>query len=170
MVFRKIFRALGRVFGFKKRKKRRASRVRKRARRRMRPVFRRKTRGYHRKKILRRKKRILKHKTRRRPKKLVPRAVHRTKAAKKPAKTPWVPAGEISHYFPKVKAAVFKCRVPLAIGDAIWVKGKNTDFKQTVGSMQIDRKPIERASKGQEIGLEVFQDVRVGDQVFLTRI
>lgn len=170
MVFRKILRALGRVFGFKKRKKRRASRVRKRARRRMRPVSRRKTRGYHRKKILRRKKRILKHKTRRRPKKLVPRAVHRTKAAKKPAKIPWVPAGEISHYFPKVKAAVFKCRVPLAIGDAIWVKGKNTDFKQTVGSMQIDRKPIERASKGQEIGLEVFQDVRVGDQVFLTRI
>ncbi|MDD5138497.1 MAG: translation elongation factor-like protein [Candidatus Omnitrophica bacterium] len=96
--------------------------------------------------------------------------MHRTKAAKKPAKIPWVPAGEISHYFPKVKAAVFKCRVPLAIGDAIWVKGKNTDFKQTVGSMQIDRKPIERASKGQEIGLEVFQDVRVGDQVFLTRI
>jgi len=36
--------------------------------------------------------------------------------------------------------------------------------------MQIDRKPIERASKGQEIGLEVFQDVRPGDQVFLTRI
>lgn len=170
MVFKKIFRALGRVFGFKKRKKRRVSRVRKHARKRMRPVSRRKTRGHHRKKILRRKKRVLKHKTRRYPRKLVHRAVHRPKTAKKPAKIPWVPAGEISHYFPKVKAAVFECRVPLAIGDAIWVKGRNTNFKQTVGSMQIDRKPIERAAKGQEIGLEVFQDVRAGDQVFLTRI
>lgn len=170
MVFRKIFRALRRVLGFKKRKKRRASRVHKHARRHRRPVSRRRPRHLHRRKTLRRKKRSVRHKTRRRPEKPAHRATRLSKAAKRPAKSPWVPAGEISHYFPKVKAAVFKCRAPLAIGDAIWVKGRNTDFRQTVGSMQIDRKPIERASKGQEIGLEVFKDVRPGDQVFLTRI
>ncbi|QAT18015.1 hypothetical protein BU251_04460 [Candidatus Velamenicoccus archaeovorus] len=78
-------------------------------------------------------------------------------------------AGDITHYFPKVKAAVFKCRVPLAIGDAVWVKGRNTDFRQTVGSMQIDRRPIERAVKGQEIGLEVFKDVHEGDGIYLAK-
>jgi len=169
MVFRKIFRALGLVLGFKKRKKRRASRVRKYARKRRRPVSRRRTRHLHRRKALRRQKRSVRHKTRRRPGKPAHRATRASKAAKRPAKSPWVPAGEITHYFPKVKAAVFKCRAALAIGDAIWVKGKDTDFRQTVGSMQIDRKPIERASKGQEIGLEVLRDVHEGDRVYLAK-
>ena len=169
MVFRKIFRALGRVLGFRKRKKRRASRVRRYARRRRRPVSRRRPRYLHRRKALRRKKRAVRHKTHRRPGKPAHRAARPSKAAKRPAKSPWVTAGEISHYFTKVKAAVFKCRVALAIGDAIWVKGKNTDFRQTVGSMQIDRKPIERASKGQEIGLEVLRDVYEGDRVYLAK-
>ncbi|MDD5019719.1 MAG: translation elongation factor-like protein [Candidatus Omnitrophica bacterium] len=97
------------------------------------------------------------------------RASRPSKTAKSHAKTPWIPAGEISHYFPKVKAAVFKCRVPLAIGDAVWIKGKNTNFRQTVGSMQIDRKPIERASKGQEIGLGVLRDVCEGDGIYLAK-
>jgi len=175
MVFKKFLKALGRVFGFKKRKKRRPSIAKRHARRR--PVSRRRIRFSHRKISSRKKKRVVRHKARRkarklrrRPRRPAPKAPRPAKAKNKAAKTPWVPAGEITHYFPKVKAAVFKCRVPLAIGDAIWVKGKNTDFRQTVGSMQIDREPIERAAKGQEIGLEVFKDVHEGDQVFLTRL
>lgn len=59
-----------------------------------------------------------------------------------------------------------KLKKPLVLGEPVWVKGKITDFRQTVGSMQIDRKPIEKARPGQEIGLEVFREVRQGDAVY----
>jgi len=65
-----------------------------------------------------------------------------------------------------VNAAVVKLKKPLALGEPIWIKGKTTDFRQTAGSMQINRKPIEKARPGQEIGLEVFREVRPGDTVY----
>ncbi len=168
MVLRKFFKALGRVFGFKKRKKRRAPRKKRQVCPRRRPVSHRKKGRFHRETATRKKKRVVKRVKRPRPH--ARRAVRPKKIQKRSNKSPWVPAGEISHYFPKVKAAVLRCRAPLAIGDAIWIKGTSTDFRQTIGSMQIDRKAIVRAKRGQEIGLEVFSDVRVGDRVFLTRV
>jgi|GEM_PF-112255 len=74
--------------------------------------------------------------------------------------------GEITHYFPKVRAAVVTCKKQISIGDAIRIKGSSTDFRQTVGSLQIDRSPIISAKKGQEVGLEVMRDVRPGDKVY----
>ncbi len=79
------------------------------------------------------------------------------------------PAAEITHYFPKVRAAVLKLSRPLSIGDPIWIKGRTTDFRQTVGSLQIDRRPITTARPGQDVGLEVMRDVRQGDKVFSLR-
>jgi len=76
-------------------------------------------------------------------------------------------AAEITHYFPKVRAAVLKLRRPLRLGDPIWIKGHTTDFRQTIGSLQIDRKPITTARPGQDVGLEVLREVRQGDKVFL---
>jgi len=78
------------------------------------------------------------------------------------------PAAEITHYFPKVHAAVLKLKRPLRIGDPVWIKGRATDFRQTVGSLQINREPITIARPGQDVGLEVLREVRQGDQVFLT--
>ena len=88
--------------------------------------------------------------------------------AKKPAK-PKRPQkgflGEITHYFPKVRAAVIKLSDSLSVGDRIKIKGHTTDFVQTVTSLQIDRVPIQVAKKGDEIGLQVDSRVRRGDQV-----
>lgn len=74
--------------------------------------------------------------------------------------------GEITHYFPKVRAAVVSCKKQISIGDAVRIKGSSTDFRQTVGSLQIDRSPIVSAKKGQEVGLEVLRDVKPGDKVY----
>jgi len=74
--------------------------------------------------------------------------------------------GEITHYFPKVRAAVIKLKAPLVTGDSIKIKGHTTDFKQAVTSMQIDRVPISQAKKGQEIGLLVDSRVRQCDLVY----
>jgi hypothetical protein len=78
-------------------------------------------------------------------------------------------AGTVTHYFPKVNAAVIQCKKSLSIGEPIWIKGATTNIRQTVGSMQIDRKPIDRARAGQEIGLEVFKEVRPGDNVYIVK-
>lgn len=74
--------------------------------------------------------------------------------------------GTVTHYFPKVRAAVVKLKAPLAIADAVKIKGHTTDFKQNVTSLQIDRVPINSAKKGQVIGLLVDSRVRQHDVVY----
>ena len=91
------------------------------------------------------------------------------KATKKPGLTKQEKAdliGKVTHYFPKVRAAVIKLKVPLAIGDTIKIKGHTTDFTQNITSMQIDRVPINSAKKGDEIGVLVISRVRRNDTVF----
>ncbi len=82
----------------------------------------------------------------------------------KPAKTKII--GTITHYFPKVRAAVVKLKAPLSVGDNIKIKGHSTDITQTADSIQIDRTAINSAKKGQEIGLLVNSRVRQGDIVY----
>lgn len=82
------------------------------------------------------------------------------------AKVPRDLIGEITHYFGHVNAAVVKLKRGLAVGDTIRVKGHTTDFSQTVTSIQLDHQPLSEGKKGQEIGMEVTERVRTGDQVF----
>lgn len=77
-----------------------------------------------------------------------------------------IAAGIITHYFPKVRAAVVKLKSSLTIGDIIKIKGHTTDFTQTVISIQIDNVPINLAKKGQEIGLLVNSRVRQHDVIY----
>ncbi|MFA4889180.1 MAG: hypothetical protein WC628_06370 [Candidatus Omnitrophota bacterium] len=74
--------------------------------------------------------------------------------------------GKVTHYFPKVNAAVIKLNVALAAGDSIKIKGHTSDFIQKITSMQIDHVSIDAAKKGDEIGLLVDSRVRQGDKVF----
>jgi len=77
------------------------------------------------------------------------------------------PIGAVTHFFPKVDAAVIQVkRGPIHLMDVLSFRGPSTDFNQTIGSMQIDRKPIEVANSGQEIGVQVKDRVREGDLVF----
>jgi len=74
--------------------------------------------------------------------------------------------GNIVHYFSKINVAVVQLTLPLSIGDRIQIKGPLTDFEQTVDSMQIDRKVIQRAEGGQSIGLKVIQPAREKDVLY----
>ena len=75
--------------------------------------------------------------------------------------------GSVTHYFPRPKAAVVRIQKgAVALGDTLQFVGKTTNFKQKVESLQIDRKPIQEARKGQEIGLQVKARVRPNDQVY----
>jgi len=75
--------------------------------------------------------------------------------------------GVITHYFPKVDAAVVKLtKAGLSIGDKIVIKGHTSDFKEKVDSIQLDHEPIQNAEKNMEIGLKVKAKVREHDVVY----
>ena len=94
-------------------------------------------------------------------------AIKKKKApAKKAPAVQGLVLGAITHYFPKVRAAVIKLKKPLSVGDTIRIKGHTTDFTETVNSLQIDRVPITSAKKGMEIGLLVNSRVRQHDIVY----
>ena len=74
--------------------------------------------------------------------------------------------GEVTNFFDHVKAAAVKLNAPLKVGEKIKIKGGEVEFNQTVESMQIDRKEVIAAKKGDEIGLIVDKKVRKGYKVF----
>jgi len=77
--------------------------------------------------------------------------------------------GVVSNYFEHVNAAAIKLTKPLKVGDKIQIKGGETDFEQKVESMQIDKKKVDKAKKGDEIGIIISQKVRKGYKVFKTK-
>ncbi len=74
--------------------------------------------------------------------------------------------GEITHFYPNIMVAVVKVVKDIKVGDKISIEGHATSFEQTIESMQIDRKPISAAKKGQEIGLKVDNLVKEKDKIF----
>ncbi len=74
--------------------------------------------------------------------------------------------GRISHYFGNIGVAVIELFKPLKIGDTVRIVGGETDFSQTVESMEVDHKKIEEAKKGDSVGFKVAQKVREGYKVY----
>ncbi|MEO0094686.1 MAG: hypothetical protein ABIL46_06455 [candidate division WOR-3 bacterium] len=75
--------------------------------------------------------------------------------------------GKVTHYFNKIGVAVIELTEDeLNVGDTIHIKGHTTDFQQVVNSMQIEHKPIEKAKKGESIGMKVDSVVHEKDQVY----
>ncbi|MDD5331319.1 MAG: translation elongation factor-like protein [Candidatus Nanoarchaeia archaeon] len=74
--------------------------------------------------------------------------------------------GTIETYFSKVGVVAVTLSGDLKVGDKIKIKGANTDFEQEVISMQIDRKPIAHAKKGDSVGIKVFDVVRKSDKIY----
>jgi len=74
--------------------------------------------------------------------------------------------GEVTNFFEHVNAAAIKLTAPLKIGETIEFRGGEIDFEQKVESMQIQRKSVKEAKKGDEIGILVKGKVRKGYKVF----
>jgi len=75
--------------------------------------------------------------------------------------------GKITHYFSNVGVAVLKLTNTLKVGDKIHIKGISADFEQEVTSMQVDRKPIEEAKTGDDVGMKVDEPVKGNEKVYL---
>jgi len=74
--------------------------------------------------------------------------------------------GKITHYFGKIGVAIIEASKEIKVGDTIHIKGSTSDFEQSVDSMQVEHENVEKAKKGDVIGLKVKDKVREGDEVY----
>ena len=75
--------------------------------------------------------------------------------------------GVVSSYFDHVGVAAIKLSGSVKVGNRVHIKGHTTNFRKKIGSMQIDREKVEKAKKGDHIGIKVTKKVRPNDKVFL---
>ena len=74
--------------------------------------------------------------------------------------------GKVTHFFGKISVAVIELSAELKVGDKIRFKKGVESFDQAVSSMQIEHAPVQKAKKGQAIGMMVAQPVHEGAEVF----
>ncbi len=74
--------------------------------------------------------------------------------------------GEIFSYFSKIGVAAIKLMSILRKGDKVHIMGHTTDFKQVIGGMQIEHKKVDKAKKGDDLGIKVKDRVRPGDKIY----
>lgn len=74
--------------------------------------------------------------------------------------------GKITHYFDKIQVAIVELKDTISMGDEIHIKGHSVDFTQKVESIQIEKNPVEKAGKGEVIGLKVKEKVKPNDIVY----
>ena len=70
--------------------------------------------------------------------------------------------GKVVHWYNKIGVAVVKLLGPLKVGDRIKVKKGETEFEDSVVSMQLDHAPVSAAKKGQEIAIKLSQPAKDG--------
>lgn len=74
--------------------------------------------------------------------------------------------GKVVHFYNKISVAVLSLEGELRVGDVVHFAGKNTDFTQTITSLQVEHQPLEVAATGSDVGLKTDQTVREGDLVY----
>ena len=75
--------------------------------------------------------------------------------------------GVVKGYLDKISVAIIELSGALKKGDKIRIKGGTTDFEQSVESMQIEHAPVDKAKKGDGIGLKVADKCRNNDRVYV---
>ncbi|MTK63444.1 MAG: hypothetical protein F8N15_02645 [Methanobacterium sp.] len=75
--------------------------------------------------------------------------------------------GEVVNYYKRVNAAEIRLWDDIKVGDSLVIQGQTTgSIEQTVESMQINGKPVNNGSKGQNVAIHFTDTVRPGDHVY----
>lgn len=75
--------------------------------------------------------------------------------------------GEITHYFGHIDVGIIEISAGgLSLGDRISIRGHTTGFEQAIESMQIEHEEVDKAGKGDVIGIKVKEKVRPHDKVY----
>lgn len=73
--------------------------------------------------------------------------------------------GKVTHFYDNLEVAIVELEATLKVGDKVKFEGHGADFEQEITSLQIEHKPVEKASAGEVIGLKTEQKVREGTVV-----
>jgi hypothetical protein len=73
--------------------------------------------------------------------------------------------GQVTHFFNHISVAVLDLSSELKVGDTVRFLGHGADFTQTIDSMEIDHKKVEKAAPKQEVALKTAQPVHKGTEV-----
>jgi len=73
--------------------------------------------------------------------------------------------GKVTHYYDNLGVAIVKLEATLKVGDKVKFEGHGADFEQNVDSLQVEHKQVEKASKGEVIGLKTVKEVKEGTEV-----
>jgi len=74
--------------------------------------------------------------------------------------------GRVFNYFEHVGVIAIELSGSLKLGDTIRIVGGDSDFTEVVDSMQIEGKNVEKAKKGDRVGIKVSEKVHKGYKVF----
>jgi putative protease len=75
--------------------------------------------------------------------------------------------GSVIRFFEKNSIAAVKLDYgDLAVSETIHIKGPATDFTQTIEVMEFDHKPVDKALRGQFIGIKLSQPAKPFDLVY----
>jgi len=74
--------------------------------------------------------------------------------------------GKVMDFFARPVVAGIDMTGTLKVGDRIHIKGHTTDIEMDIDSMQIDNADVDKAKKGDSVGIKVPDRVRVGDTVY----
>jgi putative protease len=72
----------------------------------------------------------------------------------------------VADYFANIGVVALNLTGEIEVGDTIHFKGHTTDFSQEIESMQIENEQVEKAGKGDSVGIKVKDRVREHDDVF----
>ena len=70
--------------------------------------------------------------------------------------------GKVIHYYDKLGVAIVDLSAPLKVGDTVLFRRGEQELLQTVDSMQIEHESVEKAKKGQVIGMKVDEPMKEG--------
>jgi 3-dehydroquinate synthase len=89
------------------------------------------------------------------------------KAVGVPELPPGKAIGSVVSYYAKISVAIVKItKGEIRIGDKLKFQGNRANFEADVQSLQIHKKAVESAKRGEIIGMKVPKRVRAGDLVF----
>ncbi len=75
--------------------------------------------------------------------------------------------GSVTHYYDKIGVAIIELDSDLAKGDKVkFVRGGEDLFDQEIDSIQVEHKNIDKAGKGDVVGIKAVQELKAGSEVW----
>lgn len=74
--------------------------------------------------------------------------------------------GTVTHWFGHLSVAAVDLATPLAVGDRVHVLGHVTDLVQTIHTMEIAHRRVDRAGPGDDVAVAFDDHVREHDRIY----